>query len=147
MPRIAVDIDGTILFDGELSDKAVRVMEKLQEYYHVILFTGRQDIPEEVWEITRCGESRKPVIDDYYTSGRRWKIEKYGTWKFWAIVENDPSVLKIVDVPVKIMISDESDWDGVEEVLVPGNEQWEREERQERIQEAQISFTEGTYNE
>lgn len=122
-PRIAVDIDDTLLFDGELSDLAAEVVQELQEHYHVVAFTGRQDIPDEVWDLVNLGECRKPVIDDYYKSGRKWKLDKYPAWKFDVIIDDDSHVLKIADIPVKLLISDETDWEGIRDVLVPGNSQ------------------------
>lgn len=118
-PRVAVDVDDTILFDGKVSDLAKSVIEELNDHYMVVLFTGRTDIPDEVWELTEIGESRKPA-ETRFTGGREWKIHKYEAWDFWCWIDDDSHVLKIVDSPVRLLVSDEEDWKGIRQALLPG---------------------------
>lgn len=137
-PRIGIDVDDTLVFGDEVSEVAMETVKDLMDHYTVIIFTGRTDIPDEVWDVIGVGECRKPMIEDYYTGGREWKIDKHRAWKFDVIIDDDPAVLKIVDVPVRLMISDESDWESLREFLL-GN--GSKTVEQMRNQKADIQFT------
>lgn len=116
-PRIALDIHGTVVRNGKVSETALDILEDLRDDYMIVIFTGETDIPEEVWNVLKTGECRKPAIEDYFTENREWKMNKNRVWKFDAIIDSDIQTLKNIDIPVGMYFQSEADWEGVRTFL------------------------------
>ena len=110
--RIAVDYDDTIYFGGDVLKKALKILNKLEEKGHeIIIFTGRTEpVSDKLLKFTI-------VQNVSSTYGREWKVKSYRDYKFDMIIDDDPSVLKITDIPIKIMINNSKDWDGLEKLF------------------------------
>lgn len=116
-PRIAFDIHGTVVKGDLIDTDALDIVEELVDRHLMIIFTGKSDIPDSVWNVVKAGECRKPLEENPLSEGREWKLSRNRVWKFDILIDSDRETLHQIDVPIGLHVEDVEGWRGVRNFL------------------------------